>query len=33
MHLTKTEPDANLHQFYHLKIVRGLFGDWGVVCN
>ena len=33
MYLTKTEPDANLHRFYHLKIVRGLFGDGGLVRN
>ena len=33
MHLTRTEPDANLHRFYRLEIVRGLFGDWGLVRN
>lgn len=31
MHLTRTEPDANLHRFYHMEIARGLFGDWGLV--
>ncbi|MEO1495271.1 MAG: WGR domain-containing protein [Pseudomonadota bacterium] len=31
MHLTRTEPDANLHRFYRLEIVPGLFGDWGLV--
>ena len=33
MHLTRTEPDANLHRFYRLEIVRGLFGDWGLLRN
>jgi len=33
VHLTKTEPDANLHRFYRMDIVRGLFGDWGLVRN
>ena len=31
MHLTRTEPDANLYRFYRMEIVRGLFGDWGLV--
>lgn len=33
MHLTKSEPDANLHRFYHMEIVPGLFGDWELVRN
>ena len=33
MHLTRTDFDANLHRFYRLEIVRGLFGDWGLVRN
>ena len=33
MHLTRIEPDANLHRFYHMEIVRGLFGDWALVRN
>ncbi len=33
MHLTRTEPNANLHRFYRLEIVPGLFGDWGLVRN
>ena len=33
MHLTRTEPDANLYRFYRMEIVRGLFGDWGLVRN
>ena len=33
MHLTRREPDANLHRFYRLEIVPGLFGDWGLVRN
>lgn len=31
MHLIRTEPDANLHRFYRMEIVRGLFGEWGLV--
>ncbi|MDJ0820291.1 MAG: WGR domain-containing protein [Paracoccaceae bacterium] len=31
MYLTRTEPEANLHRFYRMEIVRGLFGDWGRV--
>ncbi|WP_044045236.1 WGR domain-containing protein [Octadecabacter antarcticus] len=31
MHLTKTNPDANLYRYYHMDIVKGLFGDWGLV--
>jgi predicted DNA-binding WGR domain protein len=31
MHLTRTEPEINLHRFYRMEIVRGLFGDWGLV--
>lgn len=33
MHLTRTQPEANLHRFYRLAVVRGLFGDWGLVRN
>lgn len=33
MHLTKIEPQANQYRFYHMDIVRGLFGDWGLVRN
>ncbi|MEO9515253.1 MAG: WGR domain-containing protein [Paracoccaceae bacterium] len=33
MHLTKTEPNGNLFRFYRMDIVRGLFGDWGLVRN
>ena len=33
MHLIRTNFDANLHRFYRLEIVRGLFGDWGLVRN
>ena len=33
MHLTRTEPNANLYRFYRIEIVRGLFGDWGLVRN
>lgn len=31
MHLIRTEPAANLHRFYRMEIVRGLFGDWGLI--
>lgn len=33
MHLIRTEPNANLHRFYRMDIVPGLFGDWGLVRN
>ncbi|NIZ10863.1 WGR domain-containing protein [Pseudooceanicola sp. HF7] len=33
MHLTRTDPEANLFRFYRIEIVRGLFGDWGLVRN
>jgi predicted DNA-binding WGR domain protein len=33
MNLTRTEPDTNLHRFYRLEVVYGLFGDWGLVRN
>lgn len=31
MHLTKVEPDKNMCRFYRMEIVRGLFGEWGLV--
>ena len=31
MRLIKIDPEANLRRFYCLKIVRGLFGEWGLV--
>ena len=31
MHLTRTKPEANLHRFYRMEIVRGLFGEWGLL--
>ena len=31
MHLTRRESEANLHRFYRMEIVRGLFSDWGLV--
>lgn len=33
MHLTRSDFDANLHRFYRLEIVRGLFGHWSLVRN
>jgi len=31
MHLTRTDPEMNLYRCYRLEIVKGLFGDWGLV--
>jgi len=31
MHLTRTDPDANLYRYYRIEIVKGLFDDWGLV--
>jgi len=31
MHLTRTDPDANLYQYYRMDIVKDLFGDWRMV--
>lgn len=31
MHLTRIEHTANLYRYYRLQIVRGLFGDWGLI--
>ncbi|GIT93327.1 hypothetical protein JANAI62_37660 [Jannaschia pagri] len=31
MYLIRTEPEANLHQFYRMEIARGLFGDWSLI--
>ena len=31
MHLTRTDPETNLYRYYRLEIVKGLFGDWGLV--
>ncbi|MEO9652430.1 MAG: WGR domain-containing protein [Roseobacter sp.] len=31
MHLTRTNEGANLYRFYRMQIVRGLFGDWGLI--
>ena len=33
MLLIKTEPQGNMFRFYRMEIVRGLFGDWGLVRN
>lgn len=33
MHLFRIEPNANRHRFYRMAIVRGLFGNWGLVRN
>ncbi|WP_187429695.1 hypothetical protein ROLI_029470 [Roseobacter fucihabitans] len=31
MHLTRTNEGANLYRYYRIQIVRGLFGDWGLI--
>ena len=31
MHLTRTDPEANMARFYRMEIVPGLFGDWGLI--
>ena len=33
MHLTRMTQSSNLRRCYRLEIVRGLFGDWGLVRN
>lgn len=33
MYLTKAGPHANQHRFFRMDIVRGLFGDWGLVSE
>lgn len=33
MYLTKSDPTANMHRFYRMDIVPGLFGDWGLLRN
>jgi predicted DNA-binding WGR domain protein len=31
MYLTRIEPEANRFRYYRMEVVRGLFGDWGLV--
>ena len=31
MDLTRSDPEANLHRYYRMEIVPGLFGEWGLV--
>lgn len=31
MFLTRTEHGSNCYRYYHMRIVRGLFGEWGLV--
>lgn len=31
MHLTRTDSETNLYRYYRLDIVKGLFGDWGLI--
>jgi predicted DNA-binding WGR domain protein len=31
MHLTRIKPQANMKRYCRMQIVRGLFGDWGLM--
>lgn len=31
IHLHRINPEANMRRYYRMQIVRGLFGDWGLV--
>ncbi|SFE71350.1 WGR domain-containing protein [Roseivivax sediminis] len=31
MDLTRSVPEANLHRYYRMEIVPGLFGEWALV--
>lgn len=31
MHLTRTQPEVNVHRYYRIQIVCGLFDEWGLV--
>jgi predicted DNA-binding WGR domain protein len=31
IYLERHEPDKNLHRFYQLHVVPGIFGDWSLV--
>ena len=31
IYLTKTAPELNQHRYYNIQVVRGLFGDWGLI--
>jgi predicted DNA-binding WGR domain protein len=31
IYLERHEPDKNLHRFYQMHIVSGIFGDWSLV--
>ena len=31
MDLKRTEAQSNLHRFYRMEIVPGLFGDWSLI--
>ena len=33
MHSATMESAANLHRFYRIEIVRGLFDDWALGCH
>lgn len=31
IYLERHDPDKNLHRFYQLHVVPGIFGDWSLV--
>jgi predicted DNA-binding WGR domain protein len=31
IYLVKRDPDKNLHRFYQIHVVPGIFGDWSLV--
>lgn len=31
MDLKRSDPSKNLHRFYRMEIMKGLFGDWSLV--
>ena len=31
VYLTKIAPEQNQQRYYSLQVVRGLFGDWGLI--
>lgn len=31
VYLTKIVPEQNQRRYYSLRVVRGLFGDWGLI--
>ena len=29
--LHRIDPDSNMHRFYRMEVVQGLFGDWSLI--